>query len=498
MLSVFKNTTLLFLVAMARASASPISDNIERVLSSPPNERRESWRTLRCSCRQLDNLDDVVGALSGKNKDAAMACLMAVKGPVNGPMGKALLRLVAKEDDSRVLKTTLQKIVELKVDGAAEAILRRIKKERRIKIRDTPKFGKGPDPRALLWQATKGRHIERVQVLGRSLLEIDCSAATVNLLLDRDELLCLGPSSTFARCAIPAVNGAAGIASREVGLRRTGALEVIRYSSSFPGNAQQNGSDVSGELYATLKKLLASSDSDIRMAAYGAISRIRTPESKIVIRSLLVDSDERISKAAYQTLTWDYPEDYRDDILNSIWGRGPIKQLDALHLIARGRLPGIEEELERFIRDEERNNPKSPDNRKLAAQSIWWTKGIKVMYDRGGWDHILYPWDDPTQIGEHAIKFNSEMLDSMWGRGPLSVENALQTISVGNAPGIEVELEKFIQDDEQKHPNESRLRESAARGIWKTTGRKVVYKKGSRTNEKYPWEDECHESNLEK
>ncbi|UPT73365.1 MAG: HEAT repeat domain-containing protein [Elusimicrobiota bacterium] len=413
------------LAALARAGASPISDNIERVLSSPPNERRESWRTLRCACRQPENLDDVVGALSGKNKDAAMACLMAVKGPVNGPIGKPLLRLVAKEDDAKILKTALQKLVELKVDGAAEAILRRIKKERRIKIQDTPKFGKGPDPRALLWQATKGRHIERVQVLGRSLLGLDCSATTVDLLLDRDELLCLGPGSTFARCALPAVNGAAGIASREVGLRRTGALEVIRYSTCFSGESWQPCSDISDELYSAVKKLLSSTDPDIRMAAYEAISRIRTPENKTLIRSLLADPDQRISKAAYRTLTLEYPEEYRDDILNSIWGRGPIKQLDALYLIARGRLPGIEEELERFIREEETNKPNDSSYRMLAAQGIWWSTGKKVEFKRFNNNYPSYPWEEKasSDFYSHTVKFKSELVDSIWGaaRCPLKM-----------------------------------------------------------------------------
>lgn len=496
MLRVSRNIILLFLAALARASASQISDNIERVISSPPNERRESWRTLRCACRQLDNLDDVVGALNGKKQDAAVACLISVKGPASGPMKKSLLRLVAKEDDSKVLKFTLQKVVELKIAGAAEAILQRIGRERKIKISDTPKFGKGPDPRALLWQATEGRHIERVQLLGRTLLEIDCSVPTVRSMLARDELLCLGPGSTFAHCALPAVKGAAEIASREVGLRRPGALEIIRYSTSFSSSARQDGSDVSSELYSTLKGLASSTDADIRMAAYEAISRIRTPENKILIRSFLAGSDPQISKAAYRTLTWEYPEEYRDDILSSIWGRGPIKQLDALYLIARGRLPGIEEELERFIRAEETSKPNDSDYRMLAAQGIWWSTGKKVEFKRFNNNYPPYPWEEraSSDVYDHAVKFKSELVDSIWGRGPLSVENALGVIAVGNAPGIEEELEKFIQSDEQKRPNESKLRASAASGVWKTTGRKLVYKHGNSAEEKYPWEDECEES----
>lgn len=502
----FRIINLLFLAASTSAgelprtghnkvSASPISDNIDRVISSPLNERQESWRALRCACRQLDNIDDVIGALNGKKKDIALVCLRSIMGPANEPMKKSLLRLIAKENDSEVLKTALQKSVEFKIEGTAEIIRKRIGKERKIKIRNIPRFGKGPDPRAILWQFTKGHHIERVQLLGRTLLGVDCSAHTVNLMLGRDELLCLGSGSTFARCALPAVNGAVKIISQEVGMRRTGALEIIRYSTCFSDNAWRSCSDISDELYLILKDLISHTEPDIRMAAYEAISRIRTPENKTFLRSLLSDSDSRISKAAYQTLTREYPEEYREDILNSIWGKGPIGQLDALYLISRGRLAGIEEELVRFIREEEKKKPNDSDYRELAAEAIWWSTGKKVEYARS-YSYPPYPWEekDSATFYEHTVKFKSELVDSIWGRGPLSVENALGVISVGNAPGIEEELEKFIRSDEQEHPNDSRLRESSARGIWKTTGRKVEYKRANPAREKYPWEDECHEN----
>ena len=83
--------------------------------------------------------------------------------------------------------------------------------------------------------------------------------------------------------------------------------------------------------------------------------------------------------------------------MNSISGKGPADELTALRILAASPIPGTEEELEKFIREDEKKRPHSPGHRYFAAKAIWKLTGRKIEYSRGLATNQYYPWDDPVR-----------------------------------------------------------------------------------------------------
>ncbi len=92
------------------------------------------------------------------------------------------------------------------------------------------------------------------------------------------------------------------------------------------------------------------------------------------------------------------------------------------------------------------------------------------------------------QVGRDPAAHRKEILDALYGRGQMNRMSALLIVRTGRVHGLDRELEEFIRWDERENPNNSLVRKYVAEGLWKSSGKKVQYRRGQSGDAPYPWE----------
>ena len=172
------------------------------------------------------------------------------------------------------------------------------------------------------------------------------------------------------------------MAANEDGLRREACLGIISLNSC-------------PEAFPLLRTWIVQGHSELRSAALEGILRIEgeIPGLQDLLESLLEYPEDKLRGRARAVLFLRYPEDYMDEFVASIWGKGPLRPYSALVVASAGNVGCIVNELEKFIERDEKRRPNDAKYRALAAEGIWKATGRKIMYKKGLNRSRPYPWD---------------------------------------------------------------------------------------------------------
>lgn len=371
------------LVSPRLAASSPMSDTLNDLEKELSQEKRANLREKLRSLKPESpaDVDDLVKATKRPwGGPAALAALRRIDEPLTPALREKVVSLVDIDDDTddlRLLSTIMDVNVRLKAPGARDRMLRRLKREPKAK------FQKKEDLH-FLWRddGKKQKEIARIRLLASSLAKLG-DADSMAFLFSLDEVMAAGsPAPILAPYGISALDFAVEHYPKESGMRRSGMREVISvatYAEAFP----------------RLRKLLSAADPDIRQVALDTLLRANAPDIDSILERMKEDPDERVRTYSKTASLRKNPTKNRAALMDSISGKGPVDQLTALGIIATHPIPGTEEELERFIREDEKRSPHNPDHRYYAAKAIWKLTGRKIEYSRGVATNQYYPWDDP-------------------------------------------------------------------------------------------------------
>lgn len=375
----------LSLICPHGAASNSIPDVLHKIEKEKTPEKRakllEELRTMQPETpADIEYL--VTAARRKEGGPAALAALRRIDEPLTPALREKVVSLVDIDDDTddlRLLSTIMDVNVRLKAPGARDRILTRLKREPKAK------FQKKEDLH-FLWRdgGKRQKELARIRLLASSLAKFG-DADSMAFLFSLDEVMAAGsPASVLAPYEALALDFAIEHYPNETGMRRNGMLDVIS-AATYP------------EALPRLRKLLSAADPRVRQVAVDTLLRANAPDIDSVLERMKEDSDEKVRIFSKTSVLRRNPAKNRAALMESIFGKGPIDQLTALRILATDPIPGTEEDLERFIREDERKRPHSPGHRYYAAQAIWKLTGRKIEYSRGAATNQYYPWDNPTR-----------------------------------------------------------------------------------------------------
>jgi len=309
--------------------------------------------------------------------------------PLPEPIKRQLLKFIEGSSNDGTLYSILHAVRVLGLTEALPLIRERIRRESGFhpltaiadttgRMRGKYVWGKRVRISALCWTLSEFKDID-----------------SIDLLFATNEFFCGSGVAQLAKMGPEALKRAVHIARTEHGKRKEQAIAVL-YSANYP------------EAYPYGVELIAHSDAGLRKVGMSVLcvsggakrnSPLRAQTKQIYVGLHQNDPDTDIRRYAYELLLEKYPEDYKDVILECIWRKKapavqpPLDRHAALMIASAGTIPGIADELEKFIRYDETQNGFTY-NRYYAALGIWRATGRKVAYKRGNPYSDKYPWEE--------------------------------------------------------------------------------------------------------
>ena len=363
--------------AVLAGSEKGLGEEVLSELRRIPPRDDEDWASIDRACKRGDLYKRIAVVFVGLPR------------PYDATATAGFSKLVENGCDMAMM-VALDEIRREKLTGALPAIRRRLKRERGFH----PFAGVASGARSLLGENSLGAR-RRKFLLGWALGELQ-DRESLDLLYSTDEYFCGGGADQLARMGPTSLERAIRIVKTENGRRQNVARAIIM-ASSYPG------------AYAALAKLLPGADTETRFAVAFALqgSDPATPGLEVLLLSLKNDPDKRVRILGVKALFSRYPAKYRAEILECIvrpHHNAPypyaLDRLDALGIASSGKVPGIEKELEEFIRSCGHSGTFTYNICEIerAAEGIWRATGKKVLYRLP--DHLevdgkppRYPWD---------------------------------------------------------------------------------------------------------
>ncbi len=375
----------LALVSPQPVLGSAVSDVIQEIENErTPGKRAKLFKKLHAiqpeTSADVEHL--IKTARRAEGRPASLAALRRIKAPLPPEMREKILSLVDVDDDIEnlpILSSALDLNTRIQIPGAQERILARLKREPKTTIQRREDLH-------YLWKdgGEKRKQIERIRLLAASLARLK-DEESLAYLCSLDEVVAAGsPGEILAPYRTLALDFAIAQYPRETGLRRDGLLDVISHATY-------------ADALPRLRKLLAAPDAQARQVAIDTLVRANAPDIDDVLDRMKWDVDGRVRALSATAALRRNPPKNRAALMNSISGKGPADELTALRILAASPIPGTEEELEKFIREDEKKRPHSPGHRYFAAKAIWKLTGRKIEYSRGLATNQYYPWDDPVR-----------------------------------------------------------------------------------------------------
>jgi hypothetical protein len=364
-------------VILAGAGGGSKEAIIGELRTSPPRDD-EDWVAIERACRRGGFYKHIPNAFAG------------LKRPYDAKVTAAFSKLVEDGCDMAMM-VALDEIRREKLTAALPAIRNRLRRENGF--HPLERIGGGIE--SLLGGNPLGTRRRRF-LLGWALGELQ-DKESLDLLYATDEYFLGGGADYLARMGPDSLRRAIKIVKTEKGKRRNVAQAIIM-ASNYP------------RAYELLAELLPGADTQTRYAVAFALQGAdpATPGLEALLLSLRNDPDDNTRKLGTTALFSRYPAKYRAEILECIvrphWGPYPyaLDRLTALGVASRGKVPGIDRELEEFIRSCGKPGPGancSVDEVELAAEGIWRATGRKVFYERPSWYREgdgkprRYPWE---------------------------------------------------------------------------------------------------------
>ena len=186
--------------------------------------------------------------------------------------------------------------------------------------------------------------------------------------------------SMLAPLGKEAVSYASNQYEKEEGLRKDGCLAVVALADSK-------------EAVPELRKLLKNKHAPLRRAALEALTRIKPDDLGNILSEAESDADEQVKKFAQNQAYRNAPLTRRTEIERKLESKDSREQLEMLQLLASSPPKGMEDTLEKFVKQDELTNPGNPMLRFYAAKALWKLTGKKIEYSRGEATYKPYPWD---------------------------------------------------------------------------------------------------------
>jgi hypothetical protein len=364
--------------------SSPVSEVIQQLESEKSPEKRSKLLERLRSMKPDSPADIDLLLKEAKRPGGAptLGILRRIEAPSAPDIQDKILSLVDIDDeteDLQVLSAVLEVNTRARIPGARDRILARLKREPKSKYQRKEDLH-------FLWRdgGTRQKELARIRLLASSLAKFG-DADSMAFLFSLDEVMAAGsPSPILAPYGVLALDFAIENYPNETGMRRSGMLDVISaatYAEALP----------------RLRKLLSAADPRVRQVAVDTLLRANAPDIDSILERMKEDSDEKVRTFSKTSALRRNPAQNSAALMESIFGKGPIDQLTALRILATDPIPGTEEDLERFIREDENKRPHSPGHRYYAAQAIWKLTGRKIEYSRGAATNQYYPWENPTR-----------------------------------------------------------------------------------------------------
>lgn len=364
------------------SSDEPVAETIRKIRSAPrgSDQRNQLQRRLRRqkvkSAQELDAL--IEAAKDDEIAGAALVPIEGVDGSANGDVKKKMVDLIDVDDDSkdlRVLRTVLRTTAKHRFPGTHQKVKDRLNREPKTRLREPNDLKRGW---ADNWR--KGKQIGKVQELARALVALN-DKESIPKIFELDEVMATGSAgSMLAPLGKEAVSYAGNQYEKEEGLRKDGCLAVVALADSK-------------EAIPELRKLLKNKNAPLRRAALEALARIKPDDLGSILSEAESDADEQVKKFVQNQAYRNAPLTRRAEIERKLASKDSREQLEILQLLASSPPKGMEDTLEKFIKQDELTNPGNPMLRFYAAKAFWKLTGKKIEYSRGEATYKPYPWD---------------------------------------------------------------------------------------------------------